>query len=1621
MSKLQRLRNNIAALTHAFGNYKEYDNSVLGKYTGFGGLGFILNPLDTGAWVQNDLDCFVDTMKLQQLLINNSATEKEYKAWMQSLKASTLTAFYTPELLVKSISKSLTFADLDIDSMLDPASGVGAFLQIGSAADNVVAYEKDMLTGLLLKRMYRKVNVRVNGFESIPTTDLGMFDMVATNVPFGDIKVYDPVYSDSKSNVRRDAAKMIHRYYVLKGLDCLHNGGLLVYIITSNYLNRDIDQLREVLKQSTLIGAYRLANNLFKANGTEVGTDLLVLQKNEDRVELTDDECMLLTPSIEQGCPTNMYFTLHTDHVIATERKAGTDAYGKAGFVYLHRDGVKGIAKELGKIFGNDLKLNINKSSFNDNKKTTITVALKHEKQLTAQETMLKSMHDVYVKLYEDEYKNMREEKDTRTALNTLYDLYVKEYGYLRSSNTINIAKRMQIMDVIALENTDEDGNNVKADILLKPIAFSTEESDESMTARAALAKSLNEYGEPNLSYMMALCGMTQDDLLDELNNDIYFNPITDSYEIAAKFISGNVIEKIETINNRYPNTTDKQVIHSLKALQDNIPTPIPFEDLDFNLGERWVDDDVYARFASDFFSLPENPNGRADVTVKYSSLTDLYAVSCFNRNEKIYSQYAVHSEASNTLDGMDLLTHALHDTTPKMMRYKHDAQGHIMYDDNNKKMKEEDANATQLANAKIEEIRLGYVDWLQKQPKEFRIGLADEYNHRFNCFVKPCYDGSHQTFPGLNMAGLKEKYGIEQIYNSQKDCVWMLLLNGGGICDHEVGTGKTLIMCIAAHEMKRLGLVHKPMIIGLKANVSAIAETYQTAYPEAKILFAKGADNTGSKRQDFFNRIKNNDWDCVIMSHDQFSRIPQSERMQQTILENELQQIEDALDVLNDLGYTISRKMRKGLEQRKRNTDAKLRKVLSSISKNSDDVCDFEVMGIDHIFIDESHQFKNLGFTTRHDRVAGLGNTEGSKRAFNMLMAIRTIQERTGRDLGATFLSGTTVTNSLTELYCLFRYLRPQALKKQGINCFDAWAAIFTKKTSEFEFGITNTIQMKERFRYFLKVPELAMFYNEITDYRTAKDVGIERPEMNVRFISIKPTPDQEKFIETLMQFAKTGDFSLIGMDCVSDKQRFAKMLYATDLARKMSLDMRLIDPMYGDHPNNKASRCAELIKEYYDRYNSVKGTQMVFSDLSTWQGTNGPWNVYGEIKRKLISEYGIPATEIRFIQEAKSDRAKQALIKEVNEGKVRVLFGSTSMLGTGVNAQERIVALHHLDCPWRPSDLEQRNGRGVRKGNEIAKLYADNKVDVIIYAVERSLDSYKFNLLHCKQTFISQLKRGQLSIRTLDEGVMDENTGMNFSEYMAVLSGNTDLLDRAKLERKIATMESERKNFNNDRREQEEKQTMLQNDSERLKRNICVARKDIVRYNKVRSFDADGQVVNTIMLNGFTPDANLTADERLNAVGKQFVDMIKGTRTNGSYKEIGSIYGFPILMKTVESCSIDGKPMFDNLVYVKGELMYNRNNGKVSKVSYRLAAEYPLQVMEYIKEMVSKWEAHLSDNSSRIGQLSAILSNTWGKEAQLAKLRADLKQLDAKISAEINESKTAERQPQDELAKAA
>lgn len=440
--------------------------------------------------------------------------------------------------------------------------------------------------------------------------------------------------------------------------------------------------------------------------------------------------------------------------------------------------------------------------------------------------------------------------------------------------------------------------------------------------------------------------------------------------------------------------------------------------------------------------------------------------------------------------------------------------------------VKVRDTEAIQLANSKIDEIRNGFSEWLKEQSPEFKQRLTDMYNRKFNNSVKPKYDGSMQSFPDLDLKAL----GIPDLYGSQKDAIWMTKINGGGIIDHEVGGGKTLIMCAAAYEMKRLGLANKPMIIGLKANIHEIAQTFKTAYPNARVLYPGKEDFTPENRVRIMREMQNNDWDAIILSHEQFGMIPQSPEIQKQILQQELDSVEENLEVLTQQGEDVSNGMLKGVEKRKANLEAKIKALTFDIENRKDDVVDFKLMGIDHLLVDESHKFKNLMFTTRHDRVAGLGNSEGSQRALNMLFALRTIQERTGKDLGATFLSGTTISNSLTELYLLFKYLRPKKLERQGINTFDAWAAVFAKKSIDYEFSVTNEIIQKERFRYFIKVPELAAMYNEITDFRTAEDIGIDRPKKNEILHNIPPTPDQQDFIQRLVAFAKSGNATVLG-----------------------------------------------------------------------------------------------------------------------------------------------------------------------------------------------------------------------------------------------------------------------------------------------------------------------------------------------------------------------------------------------------------------------------------------------------------------------------------------------------------
>ena len=1199
------------------------------------------------------------------------------------------------------------------------------------------------------------------------------------------------------------------------------------------------------------------------------------------------------------------------------------------------------------------------------------------------------ALRDAYQKLYTYEAEEQTENKQMRESLNVYYDAFFIRFGNLNAKQNVKfILMDASGRDMLSLERV-ENGQFTKSDIFDHPVSFSLDEVSHVDSPEEALTASLNKFGRIDLPYMTELSDMPELELTEALKGRIYYNPLIDGYEIADRFIAGNVIEKAERIEEWLKENPDHAIVReSLEALKASIPEPIAFEDLDFNFGERWIPTGVYSAYMSHLFNT--------QVSIVYSDSMDEYSAKCSMKTMAITDEYMVKGYYRH-YDGMSLLKHALHNTCPDMMKS-------IGEDEHGNDIKVRDSEGIQLANAKIDEIRNGFTEWLEEQSDSFKERLTTMYNRKFNCFVRPKYDGSHQTFPGLDLKALGGKYGVKSVYPSQKDCVWMLLQNGGGICDHEVGTGKTLIMCMAAHEMKRLGMAHKPMIIGLKANVAEIAATYQTAYPHARILYASEKDFSTKNRVSFFNNIKNNDYDCVIMSHDQFGKIPQSPELQRQILQAELDTVEENLEVIRTQGKDVSRGMLKGLEKRKQNLEVKLQKIAYSIEQRTDDVVDFRMMGIDHLFVDESHQFKNLMFNTRHDRVAGLGNSEGSQKALNMLFAIRTIQERTGRDLGATFLSGTTISNSLTELYLLFKYLRPKELERQDIRCFDAWAAIFAKKTTDFEFNVTNNIVQKERFRYFIKVPELAAFYNEITDYRTAEAVGVDRPQKNEILHNIPPTPEQEDFIQKLMEFAKTGDATILGRLPLSETEEKAKMLIATDYARKMALDMRMIDPTCEDHPDNKASHCAKMIADYYKRYDNHKGTQFVFSDLGTYRP--GEFNVYSEIKRKLIEDYGIPSSEIRFIQECKNERARKAVIAAMNEGSVRVLFGSTSMLGTGVNAQKRCVAIHHLDTPWRPSDLAQRDGRGVRAGNEIAKLYADNKVDVIIYAVEKSLDSYKFNLLHCKQTFISQLKSGALGARTIDEGAMDEKSGMNFSEYMAILSGNTDLLDKAKLEKKIASLEGERKSFNKGKRDSE---TKLQSKTAELGNNKASLKGMTEDYGKFMGKarkDKDGNILNLITLDG-------VESTNLEVIGKHLQMLAEKETTGGQYKRIGEIYGFPV--KIVSETSFEnGLPFVDNRFLVEGNYKYQYNYGHIAKSDPIAAANNFLNALQKIPSYIEQYDSRCKALEKEIPQLEEIAGKTWKKEDELKSLKAELAALDRKIQLELappQEQDTAEK----------
>ena len=1638
-SKLKSLVANVEAIATAMKvriddrQATDEEKEVLSRYSGFGGIKDVLN-IGTEHTVSDDVA--EPIRKLQDLIGAYPYYDDAMRqAVINSIKSSVLTAFYTPKFLVDAVTRQIhaTFKDncLQMSTFLEPSAGIGGFLPVSMPGTRSYAFEKDCLTGLILSLLYDEATTVTAGFETIADQHLEheSFDVIASNIPFGNFRVFDAEMW-KKGGMYEQSAKTIHNYFFVKAMELLNEGGLLAFVAPRGIADTPGNKfVREYLvNHADLITALRLPDTLFmQTSGIEVGSDLLIFQKHSRKATLSLREKMFLQVSKEKvdtaGTMTdyaNKIFTLPKT-ALATDSRIALNQFGKYVRKYQWLGDGNAMSQYLSALLKYDFDRYFRKALFanhgQDN--TPVQMSLFGEPQTVKgiraytedMETWMKNgamvvfegqvgtlrfrkssrytetavdfvpvdegkvntdraadyfpIRKVYFELSGREREEQKECSELRKQLNTLYDAFIAKWGFFHDNDN----KEFILLDSLGTEVFTIEmqvGRDIfKADVMREPVAFKKIDTAVTLSPVEALASSLNFYGKVDMGYMAQATNKEEEEIIEALQGEIFYNPANGEWEHKGKFLSGNIIAKQEETLSFLPNLAGKEkewAEASAKALENTIPEPIPYEELDINMGERWIDTKLYADFASDLFGVGAD--------VMYFDVNDTYLIRLQGYSPVAYNTYSVRN-----YNGEDLFVHALHDTVPEITKEEYR---------NGSKIRVPDEEAMQEAAAKIQEIRDRFNRWLDDEPLEVRDELVRTYNERFNCYVRPHYDGSAQTFPGLSF----ELFPYKELYPSQKDAIWMIKQNGGGICWHEVGTGKTMIMCVAAYEMKRLGLVQKPLIIGLKANVHEIADTFRKAYPTAKVLYPGKEDFTPANRKEVFSKIKNNNWDCIILTHDQFSKIPQSEETMYDIFSEELADVERSLEVLEQstMRYRSGR-MQKGLETRKQNLEAKLAELQMKIDLRKDDTIDFRSMGIDHIFVDECHCYKNLMFQTRHTRVAGIGNAQGSQRAMNLLFAIRDIQRRTGKDLGATFLSGTVVVNALTELYVMFKYLRPRELKRQQVSCFDAWAAIFTKKAADYELNVTGTIKRKERFRTYIIVPELAMFLREITDYRTADMINLDVPDKNVRFLSHAPTIQQEEMIGRLVAFAHSGQWEDLGLDIPQpDNLDKAKMLVATNVARKMSLDMRLLGDKFTDDPNNKASICARTIYDYYVSSNANRGTQFVFSDLATYKPNE--WNIYSDIKDKLVA-MGIPADEIQFIQYAKTERARKKLFADMNSGRVRVLFGSTSMLGTGVNAQERAVAVHHLEIPWRPADMEQRNGRAVRKGNTV-KLWGNNTVDVVIYGTEKTLDAYKFNLLKTKQMFINQINNGTIAVRRIDEDAMDEDNGMNFAEFVALLSGNTDLLEKTKLDNKIMQLEKE--------------QAIFKKDRIRAERKIAANREDMTKAESAAArMTQDWEYITSYTGDRTTRLLNLaqaTAEE----TGRE-LHRISKTYRNGAIGTIGTYAGLNL---SVYSEYDMGGTFYRNTFLVEGVsgLKYRCGISGALPLGFVESSRYPQAALAKLPGMIEEQRQKIAKLESEIPALQGIIARKWSKADELARLKQECNALQHRIDESMKEA---------------
>ena len=1329
------------------------EQETLSRYVGWGGLSMAFDE-HNAAWANEYRE------------LKAALSEEEYRAAMES----TLTAFYTPPVVIKAMYEALDRLGFSQGNMLEPSCGTGNFLGLlpdGMEKSKLHGIEIDPLSGRIAKQLYQKASIAIEGFEDTKLPD-DHFDVVLGNVPFGEFKVNDSRYNSQKF--------LIHDYFFAKALDKVRAGGIVMFITSKGTMDKASPEVRKYIAQrAELLGAIRLPDNTFKANaGTEVTSDIIILQKRDQIID-TEPEWVHLDTD-ENGITMNRYFVSHPEMILGEMKmessRFGMDsackAYEDVPLSELLSEAVQQIDGEIPEYESEIDQIsdeqdtpipadpNVRNFSFalvdgkiyfrENNQMTPAKVSMTAENRIRG----LVEIRDSVRRLIQYQTDDYPEEmiQTEQENLNRLYDAYTAKYGLINSrGNYLAFASDESYFLLCSLEVLDDEGKfKRKADMFTKRTIKPHREVTFVETASEALALSIGEKARVDLGYMAQLTGKPQEEIIKDLQGVIFKVPATEParYVTADEYLSGNVREKLKTAE--IAAKADPELAINVSALERVIPKDLPASEIAVRLGTTWIPQEDIQRFMVELLTPSSYAIGR--LKVRYTPMNGDWFIE--NKSSDVGNVKADSTYGTKRASAYRIIEDTLNLRDTRIFDY--------VYDENGKKTAVLNHKETTAAQAKQEAIKQAFQDWIWKDP-ERRSRLVRYYNDTFNSIRPREYDGSHIKFGGISPEITLRPHQVNAIAH--------ILYGGNTLLAHKVGAGKTFEMVAAAQESKRLGLCQKSMFVVPNHLVGQWASEYLRLYPSANILVTTKRDFETGNRKKFCGRIATGDYDAVIIGHSQFEKIPISEERQREQLMRQLDDIERGIDdVQANKGeqFTVKQlmKTRKAIKE-------KLDKL--NDTKRKDNVINFEELGVDRLFIDESHFYKNLYLYTKMRNVGGIAQTEAQKSS-DLFMKCRYLDEITG-NRGTVFATGTPISNSMVEMYSVQRYLQYDTLAGNGLQHFDSWASTFGETVTALELAPEGTnYRAKTRFAKFYNLPELMQMFREIADIQTADMLKLPVPEVIYHNVKTKPSQIQKEMVAGLAKRAEKVRARAV-------KLNIDNMLKITNDGRKLALDQRMIDPMLPDDPDSKVNACVDNVYRIWEEHADTKAAQLVFCDLSTPKN-DGSFNVYDDMREKLIQR-GIPAEQVLFIHEATTDAQKKELFAKVRSGEVRILFGSTPKMGAGTNVQDRLIAIHNLDCPWRPSDLEQRQGRLERQGNMFPE------VEVYRYVTEQTFDAYLYQLVESKQKFISQIMTSKSPVRSAED--VDE-VALSFAEVKMLATGDERFKEKMDLDIQVSKL---------------------------------------------------------------------------------------------------------------------------------------------------------------------------------------------------------------------------------------